>query len=81
VSSEAVRKRVFNAPSVNIHDGDEGAPGLAGHGAGEEPDGPSADYEGGGARGRGGAVYGVDGDGEGLEKGGSVKGDVVWESV
>lgn len=61
VRCEAFRDGVRHAPFVYVHDRHEGASGLPRHSSDEEPNGASADDEGGGAGGYGGAVEGVDG--------------------
>lgn len=80
VSGEAFRDCVFYAPGIDVHDRHEGAARLPRHGGDEEADCPRANNEGGGARGGKGAVDGVDGDGEGLEEGGCIEGDMGRQS-
>lgn len=78
---EAVGEGVLDAAGIDIDDGDEGAAGVAGHGGDEEADGAGADDESGRTGGGSRAVYGVDGDGEGLKEGGGFVGDVGWDST
>jgi len=47
VGCEAFGNGVVDSAFVDVHDGYEGAAGLAGHGCDEEADGASTDDEGG----------------------------------
>jgi hypothetical protein len=47
VRGKAFGDGIFNAAGVDVHDGYEGAAGLAGHCCDEETDSTGADYEGG----------------------------------
>jgi hypothetical protein len=77
VGSETFGDGVFDAPGVDVNYGDDCTTGLARHGCDEKTDSASADNEGGGAGRWGGAVEGVDCDGEGFEEGCCVEGDVI----
>ena len=77
VGSETFGDGIFNAPGVDIDYSDDCTAGLARHGCDEKADSASADNKGSGAGRWGGAVEGVDCDGEGFEKSCCVEGDVV----
>ncbi len=63
VSREPLLQRVVHPAGVDVADRHRRAAGLTRHGGGQQADRLGADHEGGGARGRSGAIYRVDGDG------------------
>lgn len=73
MGSETFRDCVLYTSGVDVYDCHKCAARLPRHGCNKETNCPSANDEGGGARGREGAVEGVDGNGKRLEESGRVK--------